>query len=116
MASSVYGYKFFLLLANGTIQIRPLLSLAFGLIHGFGFAAILQEVGLPSEQLWPALLGFNIGVELGQLLIVAAVWICYLRLKRYRDFTAAAAEVCSALLCGLGLYWFVARSYGPAIG
>ena len=101
---------------RSTIQIRPLLSLAFGLIHGFGFAAILQEVGLPSEQLWPALLGFNIGVELGQLLIVAAVWICYLRLKRYRDFTAAAAEVCSALLCGLGLYWFVARSYGPAIG
>ncbi|MBT5106705.1 MAG: HupE/UreJ family protein [Porticoccaceae bacterium] len=53
----------------GSIATRPALSLAFGLIHGFGFAAILQEIGLPNDQLWPALLGFNIGVELGQLMI-----------------------------------------------
>jgi hypothetical protein len=98
-----------------SIQIRPALSLAFGLIHGFGFAAILQQVGLPSEQLWPALLGFNLGVELGQLLIVAVLWACYLRLKPYKNFTSATADLCSALLCGLGLYWFIARSYGPTI-
>ena len=97
-----------------TLQIRPVLSLAFGLIHGFGFAAVLQEVGLPDEQLCPALLGFNIGVELGQLLIVVVLWIVYLKLKRYKKITSATADLCSALLCGLGLYWFIARSYGPA--
>lgn len=97
-----------------TLQIRPVLSLAFGLIHGFGFAAVLQEVGLPDEQLWPALLGFNIGVELGQLLIVVVLWIVYLKLKQYKKITSATADLCSALLCGLGLYWFIARSYGPA--
>ena len=97
-----------------TLQIRPVLSLAFGLIHGFGFAAALQEVGLPDEQLWPALLGFNIGVELGQLLIVVVLWIVYLKLKQYKKITSATADLCSALLCGLGLYWFIARSYGPA--
>ena len=57
----------------GSIATRPALSLAFGLIHGFGFAAILQEIGLPNDQLWPALLGFNIGVELGQLMILAGM-------------------------------------------
>jgi hypothetical protein len=105
--------------ANGefsTFKMRPALSLAFGLIHGFGFAAILQEVGLPKEQLWPALLGFNIGVELGQLLIVAALWLIYLRFKKNKEFTSSAADLCSAALCGLGLFWFVARSYGPTIG
>lgn len=97
------------------VKMRPALSLAFGLIHGFGFAAILQEIGLPQEQLWPALLGFNIGVELGQLLIVAVLWIIYLRLKKTKELTSAAADLCSAGLCGLGLFWFVARSYGPTI-
>jgi len=76
----------------------------------------LQEVGLPKEQLWPALLGFNIGVELGQLLIVAALWLIYLRFKKNKEFTSSAADLCSAALCGLGLFWFVARSYGPTIG
>ncbi|MGB2466341.1 MAG: HupE/UreJ family protein, partial [Porticoccaceae bacterium] len=97
------------------VKMRPALSLAFGLIHGFGFAAILQEIGLPQEQLWPALLGFNIGVELGQLLIVAVLWIIYLRLKKTKELTSAAADLGSAVLCGLGLFWFVARSYGPTI-
>ncbi|MDG1311610.1 MAG: HupE/UreJ family protein [Porticoccaceae bacterium] len=98
----------------GTIETRPILSLAFGLIHGFGFASVLQEVGLPPEQLWPALLGFNIGVELGQLLIVIALWAGYLWLRKYKSLTTIVPDISSALLCGLGLYWFIARSYGPA--
>lgn len=48
------------------------MALTFGLLHGFGFAGALAEVGLPTEDIPPALLFFNIGVELGQL---AFVWL-----------------------------------------
>ena len=96
---------------SGSVATRPALSLAFGLIHGFGFAAILQEIGLPNDQLWPALLGFNIGVELGQLMILAAVYIVFKTLKTVVSIPDSARDISSALLCGLGLYWFIARSY-----
>lgn len=57
---------------------QPLLvSVAFGLLHGFGFAAVLQEIGLPEQQFITALLGFNLGVELGQLLFIAALMVLF---------------------------------------
>ncbi|MFW2422156.1 MAG: HupE/UreJ family protein [Porticoccaceae bacterium] len=53
---------------------QPLVvSVAFGLLHGFGFAAVLQEIGLPEQQFVTALLGFNVGVEVGQLLFIGAL-------------------------------------------
>jgi hypothetical protein len=51
------------------------IAFAFGLLHGFGFAGALAEVGLPAGEIPAALLGFNVGVEIGQLAFVAAVWI-----------------------------------------
>ena len=51
---------------------RWLVAFGFGLIHGFGFASVLADLGLPRHALLPALVGFNLGVEAGQLLIVAA--------------------------------------------
>ncbi|SDG72461.1 HupE/UreJ family protein [Janthinobacterium sp. YR213] len=51
---------------------RPVAAFAFGLIHGFGFASVLRDLGLPQGSLLASLLGFNVGVELGQLAIVAA--------------------------------------------
>ncbi|MEF2265750.1 HupE/UreJ family protein [Janthinobacterium sp. LS2A] len=51
---------------------RPVAAFAFGLIHGFGFASVLRDLGLPQGSLMVSLLGFNVGVELGQLAIVAA--------------------------------------------
>ncbi|SIR67044.1 HupE / UreJ protein [Janthinobacterium sp. TND4EL3] len=51
---------------------RPVAAFAFGLIHGFGFASVLRDLGLPQSSLLASLLGFNVGVELGQLAIVAA--------------------------------------------
>ncbi len=62
-------------------RLRPLLTVLFGLIHGFGFASVLMQIGLPTDRLVPTLLGFNIGVEIGQLGIVAALWI----VGTYRD-------------------------------
>lgn len=94
-------------------RMRPLLTLAFGLIHGFGFASVLSEIGLPANRLITALAGFNLGVELGQVLIVSAVWYTALWVRRtgliqnYRTWLDTA----SAALCGLGSYWFIARSF-----
>ncbi|MCC7702773.1 HupE/UreJ family protein [Janthinobacterium sp. GW460P] len=51
---------------------RPVAAFAFGLIHGFGFASVLRDLGLPQGSLLASLLGFNVGVEIGQLAIVAA--------------------------------------------
>ncbi len=93
---------------------RIALAFAFGLIHGFGFAGVLSELALPPERLVPALFGFNIGVEIGQLGVVALLWPILYRLRAYgrglpyRFF----AEFASATTCALGLYWFITRGFG----
>jgi hypothetical protein len=95
-------------------RLRALVAFAFGLVHGFGFAAILGELELPRERLVAALFGFNVGVELGQLAIVIAVWPILRAISRLRDGRAevALAEIGSAAVCALGVFWFVSRAYG----
>jgi len=94
-------------------QLRPGITGLFGLIHGFGFASVLMEVGLPETSRPIALLGFNIGVELGQLLIVALFLIAgrLLRAVIGRPYQGAAIDFLSAALCALGVYWFLQRLY-----
>ena len=88
-------------------------SSSFGLLHGFGFAGVLDEVELPVDRLARALLGFNLGVEAGQLVVVAILWpalrwLAWIRGGRpYRwllEFGTAAA-------CGVGVFWLVQRAY-----
>jgi len=93
-------------------RLRPLLCVAFGLVHGFGFASGLIDIGVPADRLWSALLGFNLGVELAQLAVIVALWVIGKRLAKHLPRPQSSADVCSALLCGLGVYWFVVRSYG----
>ena len=100
---------------SSAIRLRPMLSLVFGLIHGLAFASVLRSFELSSESLWSALMGFNIGVELGQLLIIFGVWLFYLVLKPYKNIFSSFPDMCSALLCGAGLYWFVTRSLEPVV-
>ena len=92
---------------------RFALSFAFGLVHGFGFAGVLAEMTLPTDRLVPALFGFNIGVELGQLAVVAAVWplLRWLGSSAKADWQRATAEIGSAAICGLGVFWLVTRSF-----
>jgi len=80
----------------------------FGLVHGFGFAGFLMDTGLLGTSLFLPLLGFNLGVEIGQLIVVAAavVLAAVLRDRVPRFLPNAVA----AGLCGLGLFWFVGRS------
>lgn len=94
-------------------RLRPAMTALFGLVHGFGFAGILLEIGLPTERLLVSLLGFNLGVELGQLLVVAAAWVLgrWLAVK-LGERSLLVGELTAALLVGLGVYWFVSRAYG----
>jgi hypothetical protein len=103
---------------KSAVRMRPLLTLAFGLVHGFGFASVLTEVGLPQQRLVPALAGFNVGVELGQVLIVSGAW--FLAHWIYRNglirSQRAWLDTSSAVICGLGFYWFVSRSLAQLQG
>jgi hypothetical protein len=80
----------------------------FGLVHGFGFAGFLMETGILGTSLLIPLLGFNLGVEVGQLvLVVIALGIAAAsRGKVPRVIT----PVLAASLCGVGVYWFVGRT------
>jgi hypothetical protein len=100
---------------RGTSQrLRPAITLLFGLVHGFGFASVLAEIGLPRESLVAALLGFNLGVELGQLVALVAILAAGRLVARLAAAPrrALAADALSAALCALGLLWFVVRAYG----
>ena len=85
------------------------LALLFGMVHGFGFAGLLQEAAAPSGLLPWALAGFNLGVEAGQLIAVCA-WV--LLSQAYANRPVVAARVVrggSALLIALATFWFVQR-------
>jgi HupE / UreJ protein len=94
-------------------RLRIVVTVVFGLIHGFGFAADLLELHLPTGQLFSILLGFNLGVEAGQLTLVLAtlgVVAVLLRAKLALP-RPIVVDTLSAGLVALGMYWFVSRSY-----
>lgn len=88
---------------------RTSLTFGFGLIHGLGFSGVLTSLGLPPSDLVPALFGFNLGVELGQLMIVGPLFIGvgYIR-KKERWYKKVKISVCS-LVAAMALWWFVER-------
>jgi hydrogenase/urease accessory protein HupE len=93
-------------------------TFAFGLIHGFGFAGALQEMGLPANAVVPALAAFNIGVEIGQVAIVSIVVPALILLDRLfaagrtKPVRAAAlVYALSAVITVLGSYWLVTRVF-----
>jgi hypothetical protein len=87
------------------------LTFVFGLIHGFGFAGVLGELQLPTEGFVRSLLAFNLGVEAGQLAIVAALALPVAMLRRWKYGKAAQFAISAAVaLCGLG--WFLDRAFG----
>lgn len=93
-------------------RLRPLVTTLFGLIHGFGFANVLLEVGLPENAILPALFGFNLGVELGQIAIVATLALTVRLLWTVASrWHGAGNDLLSALLCALGSYWFIQRLF-----
>lgn len=92
--------------------IRPAVTLVFGLVHGFGFASVLADFELANDHLLAGLLGFNIGVEIGQLLVVSLLWFTASLLLRQRLLVEGSKlfTLLSCSLYALGVYWFIIRS------
>ncbi|MGR3812746.1 MAG: HupE/UreJ family protein [Cognatishimia activa] len=90
---------------------RPIVIFVFGLLHGLGFASVLGEFGLPAGQFIPALIGFNIGVEVGQLTVIAlaflAVGLWFGQKPWYRTMIAVPA---SMVISAIGIYWVIERT------
>jgi hypothetical protein len=85
-------------------RLPALVAFAFGLVHGLGFAGALKDIGLPQNHLVTALLTFNVGVEIGQLMAVAVAWGIWFALRNTR--VAIRSRV--PLLYGIGslaAYW-----------
>jgi HupE / UreJ protein len=89
---------------------RVLVTFAFGLIHGFGFAGVLGELNLETGQFAWALLQFNLGLEFGQLAIVVAVAAALYALRRQAHYPAWAIRGGSFAAIMVGLLWFVERT------
>ena len=97
-------------------------SSSFGLLHGFGFAAVLSDIGLPQVEIVTSLLFFNIGVELGQIIFVVGVlllWLLIRKLTLNRDILSrmnlsrVIMEKSAAYFCGIiASYWMIERLYG----
>jgi len=98
------------LFASNLSRWRVVMVFLFGLLHGLGFASVLEAVGLDSSNFVIALLGFNVGVELGQLFVVAIcmllVGIWFGKHAHYAKWFSKPASVVVGLV---GLYWFAER-------
>lgn len=91
---------------------RPLVVFGFGLLHGLGFASVLGEFGLPEGAFIPALIGFNIGVEVGQLAVIAvaflAVGLWFRNKSWYRRVISTPGSAAIALIAS---WWFIERTF-----
>jgi hypothetical protein len=90
-------------------------AFAFGLVHGLGFANVLFELGLPKETLYLALVGFNLGVELGQLSIVATFLPIAFLLRPSRFYSRGLLVGGSACIIVLAGAWFIERAFNVSI-
>ena len=89
-----------------------IVTMLFGLVHGFGFAGNLSSIGLMQDRFIPALIGFNLGVEAGQILIILSFLVLMYLFKRLINFRVDLVRMygASSLAC-LGVYWFVERLF-----
>jgi len=92
---------------------RPFVVFGFGLLHGMGFAGVLQEVGLPRSEFLAGLLSFNVGVELGQLTAIALAYITVGYWFKDRAWYRSRVVIpASAAIALIGLYWTIERTLG----
>ncbi|UWR24011.1 HupE/UreJ family protein [Sulfitobacter sp. S190] len=96
--------------AKGLTPWRPVIIFGFGLLHGLGFASVLGEFGLPQEQFIPALIGFNIGVELGQLTVIGIAFALVGWAIRKTWYRQAIAIPASCSIAAIGAYWVIERT------
>jgi len=96
-----------------TARLPWIVALTFGLLHGFGFAGALSEIGLPQSAIPLALFTFNVGVEAGQLLFVGAILVLYLLARRLQPTPPEWAwRVPTYAIGGTAAYWMIERVVG----
>jgi len=100
--------------SSASSRLRWMLACLFGLVHGLGFSSVLLEQSLPRAELVTALLGFNLGVELGQLVIVAAMWPVLQWLRR-RELGRAVVEATSFAGAALGTFVLIVRVFADRV-
>jgi hydrogenase/urease accessory protein HupE len=104
------------LLVRDGRDVRAWIAFGFGFIHGFGFANVLREMDLPSRALGWSLFSFNIGVESGQLLVVAIVGTAFAALRSRSETAGRQLAVAgSIVVIAAGAFWFVQRVFFPAV-
>jgi hydrogenase/urease accessory protein HupE len=103
------------ILAKGGRDVRGWIAFTFGFIHGFGFANVLREMDLPSRALGWSLFSFNIGVEIGQLLVVVLVASALAGLRSRSEWAGRHLAFAGSLVVIVaGAFWFVQRVFFPA--
>lgn len=88
-----------------------IIAFVFGLFHGFGFASVLGDLGFNGEHLTLSLLGFNVGVELGQVAIIAGIFPVLYFIRKY-NFYPKFLVYTSVLLIIISIYWLIERAFG----
>jgi hydrogenase/urease accessory protein HupE len=102
------------LLIRGGRDVRAWIAFAFGFIHGFGFANVLREMDLPARALGWSLFSFNVGVEIGQLLVVVAVASALAALRSRSEAASRQLAVAgSIVVIAAGAFWFIQRVFFP---
>ncbi len=91
---------------------RVAVVFAFGLLHGLGFAGVLSELGMPEGRFLTALLSFNLGVELGQLSVVAMAFVLLGRFERLGGYRRYVVIPCSIAIAATGGWWAITRALG----
>ncbi len=92
-------------------QRRWLFAFIFGLIHGFGFASVLSDLELPSQAFWTSIVGFNLGVEIGQLVIVSILLPIIYGVRKTNGYQQWLMPASASLMIIIGTLWTVERSF-----
>ncbi len=102
------------LLARGGRDVRAWIAFAFGFIHGFGFANVLREMDLPARALGWSLFSFNVGVEIGQLVVVVAVASALAAVRSRSEIAGRQVAFAGSLVVIVaGAFWFIQRVFFP---
>jgi hydrogenase/urease accessory protein HupE len=102
-----------LLIRDGR-DVRAWIAFAFGFIHGFGFANVLREMDLPARALGWSLFAFNVGVEIGQLLVVFVVATALAGLRSRNEAAGRQLALAgSVVVMAAGAFWFIQRVFFP---
>jgi len=100
------------LLIRGGRDVRAWIAFTFGLVHGFGFASVLREMDLPPRALGWSLFSFNVGVEIGQMIVVLVVASALAALRHRSEVAGRRLAVAGSIVVVIaGAFWFVQRVF-----